>query len=338
MASAMTAQLISTPPAEQSVARDSSLPSPMIARLTYIILLIPLIYLAGYKPIGISADLHNYELLYGIAGATDWFTLRNASDPAYYMLSKFVAEWGLSFEQFALIIAAITCAMKIRIAQSLDTNRIVFGALYMSYLFWLHEYTQIRLAIALAFVLWGIYKPSRLMPLFLLVGMLLHSSTAMIVILYLICRFPLYGTISAFAVVVSYFTSPALRQFAESAANKVLIYQDLVNLGQFSEINIFNLLTMTQVATMMIALPFLKGMTKMHLFEVVTSIAGVIMFYVFRDNPVVAFRTNELSIPFFEIFLARMWSRHPVFKGLAAIYFVIGLRSAFFSASSLIVF
>ena len=67
------------------------------------------------------------------------------------------------------------------------------------------------------------------------------------------------------------------------------------------------------------------------------SAVGFASFYVLSSLPVLAFRTYELFMPFFVILLSRLWRDSILIKGVILVWILLGLRSAFFTADSVVI-
>lgn len=145
---------------------------------------------AGFKLAGPAPDYRNYEAQYLIDSISPFTFIWQASDPLYHSVSRIAAVMGISFEMFTVMLAACTCTLKATALSRTDGNRLVLLLIYASYLFWLHDYVQIRIALALGFGLYGIYTNTSFRYLFLLIATLIHSSFVLIVIAYILIFVP----------------------------------------------------------------------------------------------------------------------------------------------------
>lgn len=303
--------------------------------LAYVVLAAA-IYVSGVKPIGISADLRNYELLYNASAISDWPTIFKGSDIGYFALAKLAAIWGWSFDLFTFVLAAGTCLLLFFVAMRLDTNRIVLVAIYGSYLFWLHGYTQIRIAAAIAIGLFAIYvtRPAVRWPLFV-VAILIHNSFVLAVVAYGLVKARRLDVIAVLAVgVLILFVTP----LGTGLLERVTSYQDLASTtGQFTDINLFSLMPLVQLCGIGCAVVHFKELPLQGKEETVLAAIGAASFYLLSPIPVLAFRTFELFMPFFVILLSRLWGVSVVIRGIILIWMMLGLRSAFFTADSTVI-
>lgn len=301
-----------------------------------VFLLIASIYISGVKPIGISADLRNYELLYNASAINDWATVLGGSDSGYFTLAKLAAMGGLSFDAFAFILAAGTCILLYFVAKEIDTNRAVLIAIYLSYLFWLHEYTQIRIAAAMAIGLYAIYatRPTIRWPLFL-AAVLLHNSFVAVVGVYALVKARRIDVLVLLGLAaLALYLSP----FSEGLAQRIVNYQDLASAtGQFTDINLFSLMPLVQLSGIGLAIVHFKKLGIEAREELIFAAVGLASFYVLSSLPVLAFRTYELFMPFFVILLSRLWRDSILIKGVILVWILLGLRSAFFTADSVVI-
>jgi hypothetical protein len=127
----------------------------MPERFLLVIIIIVGSLISGFKLAGPAPDYRNYQ--------------------SQYLIEAFVA-----------LLAACTCTLKVISLSKTDGNRLVLLALYGSYLFWLHDYVQVRIALALSIGLYGVYAETKLRYVFLLIAALIHSSFVIIVAAYIL--------------------------------------------------------------------------------------------------------------------------------------------------------
>lgn len=309
----------------------------LLTKVAGIALLCIAIYLAGTQPFGFSVDRRNYEILYNISAIEPWRDILTAGDAGYFGLSKVFAGLGISFDLFAFCLSAITCLILASTFGNIKTRTSVLYAVYGSYLFWLHEYTQIRVAAGLAFFLYAVYASTPWRWLCFLPAILFHNSLVMIVAVYIGLR--IKGTfyrsvIVAFALLLLF---GPFSSFFSGLMARVLTYQDLSQTAQFSQINLFSLMPICQAGYLACAAFWFTRFTDTERTEWIISCLGIACFYVLSPIPVLAFRTYEMMMPSFVIFSSRMWDRSVLFKIAIVPYVLLGLRSSFFSADSLVI-
>lgn len=317
----------------------ASMPPPgsthLPQRLAVIGIIIIGTIIAGFRLAGPAPDYRNYEAQYLIDSVSPFSFIWQAGDPLYHSVSRIVALLGARFELFVLILAAVTCSLKTLALSRTDGNRLVLLLMYVSYLFWLHDYVQIRIALALACGLYSIYTNTRFRYLFFLVATLIHSSFIIIVVSYLLIfvgtKRPIIATISGLV-----FAAVLLTQnLTTLILQRVGEYQDLTTQGKFNEINIFSLMPIVMLASLVVAGFNIKSLRGKYQ-ELILAGVGLVSFYALSSTPVFAFRMMELFMPFYLVLMSRLWGTSNLIKALALSYCVIGLRAVFFSMDPLI--
>ncbi len=307
----------------------------MPERFLLVIVIIVGSLIAGLKLAGPAPDYRNYQSQYLIDSISPLSFIWQASDPLYHTISHFSAVIGLPFETFVALLAIITCTLKAISLSRTDGNRLILLALYSSYLFWLHDYVQIRIALALAIGLYGIYSKTKFRYLFFLIAALIHSSFVMIIVAYILIfvgtRRPVVAAIAGLVFAAVLFSQDIFTQTLQ----RVNEYQDLTAQGKFNEINIFSLMPIVMLASLAIALLNFRRLEGRYQ-ELIFAAIGLVSFYALSGTPVFAFRMMELFMPFYLVLMSRLWPSSNVIKILAVIYAVIGLRAVFFSMDPLI--
>ena len=307
----------------------------MPERFLLVIIIIVGSLIAGLKLAGPAPDYRNYQSQYLIDTISPLSFIWQASDPLYHTISHFSAVIGFPFETFVALLAIFTCTLKAISLSRTDGNRLVLLALYSSYLFWLHDYVQIRISLALAIGLYGIYSKTKFRYLFFLIAALIHSSFVMIIVAYILIfvgtRRPVVAAIAGLVFAAVLFSQDIFTQTLQ----RVNEYQDLTAQGKFNEINIFSLMPIVMLASLAIALLNFRRLEGRYQ-ELIFAAIGLVSFYALSGTPVFAFRMMELFMPFYLVLMSRLWPSSNVIKILAVIYAVIGLRAVFFSMDPLI--
>lgn len=304
-------------------------------RLALIGIIIASSLVAGLKLAGPAPDYRNYEAQYLIDSISPFAFIWQASDPLYHSMSRIAALLDMRFELFVLLLATCTCTLKATALSRTDGNRLVLLLLYGSYIYWLHDYVQIRIALAIAFGLFGIYTETKFRYLFFLIAALIHSSFILIIIAYILIfvgtKRPVVAVIAGIAFTALLLTQDVFSQILR----RVNEYQDLTTQGRFNEINVFSLMPIVMLVSILVSLFDLRRLQGRYQ-ELIMSIIGLISFYAFISTPIFAFRTMELFMPFYLILMSRLWSGNNYIKILSLAYVVVGLRAVFFSVDPLI--
>lgn len=326
-----------TPPAMEGP-DDTVSPGRLLGAAARVALLCIAIYLAGTQPFGFSVDRRNYEILYNISAVEPWRDILTSGDAGYFGLSKIFAGLGLSFDLFAFCLSAMTCLILAATVRNIKTQKWVLYAVYGSYLFWLHEYTQIRVAMGLAFFLYAVYAATPWRWLCFVPAILFHNSLIMIVAIFIGLRINGIFYRVAIAAVAAFLLFGPFSTFFTSLIGRILTYQDLSQTAQFSQINLFSLMPICQAVYLVCAAFWFTRFTDTERTEWIISCVGIACFYLLSPIPVLAFRTYEMMMPFFVILSSRMWDRSILFKIAIIPYVLLGLRSSFFSTDSLVIF
>lgn len=310
--------------------------SPELGYLLLLLLITVASVLAGLKPLGISRDLDNYRILFEWVTEADWSELLTANDPLYHAAARLIWMMGGGFTTFMLVVAFATCTAKAVAFKELDANRCVLLLLYSSYLFWLHEYTQVRLALALGLVLFGMYRPSRSSWILFIFAALVHGSTLLIVALHMARNYQRAATLIIVIGLMLIFMTGYAEDAYVTAITRVTVHLNLLEAGEVAEINLFSLLPLIQGAILLASLRHLSKLPAMGHEEFGLSCLGFASFYALSFIPVLAFRVHELLIPFFLIFVSRVWRHSKLVQLGGVLYVLVGIRTTFLSADSLL--
>lgn len=309
--------------------------SPAAGRTGQFGLLLVAALVAGFNLFGSSQDVANYAIVFEWASEAEWDELLGGNDPGYLVVSRLASELGLTFPMFAFTVVMTACSCKFAVLSRLETRHAVLLALYFSYLFWLHEYTQLRVAVSLGLVMLAIYRPTRAAWILFLCAALFHASTAALIIIYFLLQRPrILLILLAITVPVLAFSTLAdtlIQQLALRVAH--YIYQR--DAGVNDKINMFSLMPITQGAILLAVIPHLRSLPPTARLEAVFSFTGLLAFYGLSFIPILAFRIYELFIPFFLILTSRVWERSQAIQILSLIYGLLGLRLSFLGSESL---
>lgn len=301
------------------------------------VLLILAAFIAGGKPFGVWQDAENYAVMFDHAANASWSELLTGSDPLYAIASRLAFGLGSGFELFALAVTTFACILKIAALRHVDIHRGVAVLVYLSYLFWLHDYTQIRLALALALTLYGIYGASRQRWFWFVIAAGVHLSVVAVAALYLAATHQRRGIVVA--VVVLPLAGILVMNYLDALSllvGRITLYSELYDAGGFTEINIFSLMPMNQAVLMAMCLPQLHRLPAQARTEFYLCVVGLVAFYSLSFLPVLAFRVNELFIPFLIVLVSRVWRLSSWVKLALLTYVLLGLRSSFVGPGSLL--
>lgn len=292
---------------------------------------------AGFKPIGRSPDLENYEIMFEWAQQSSWDELVAAQDAAFYLLNASFSALGLNFSVFALALALVTSAVKILALKEQSLDRVVLVSLYLTYLFWLHDYTQIRFALAMSMVLYALYGRNRALRVAsLLLAPLFHVTSLAVLYLYALARWFRPMVVVTVILAAGALLTIDIGSMLGFAAQRLVVHSDLLSVGVVDSINLWALMPMLQTM-MLVGLAWrYRELEAAARIEFKLALAGSAAFYGLSFFPVVAFRVHEMFIVFFLVLCARQWRGMFWLRLLVLGYAMVGLRTTFFGESSLL--
>jgi hypothetical protein len=303
--------------------------------------------------LGFSHDYANYVDLYKEAKGDAIYDAANNIDIVFFYTAAIFGKIGLPFSVYLFFYSLISMTLKFGIiCQNFYKNNKVwiFFVLYMTQLYWLHEYTQIRLSFALAFILWAIYGKSTQFRLFkFMVAILSHASVAIIIVAYYVAlkiSVRSFLILATLLTVVSIGISEYLVDFALSGVNVGFVpFVNKISEYAFSfisndeiKLNVFSPTPMLQLVAVLISARRILAKDQTAKVEILLSIVGPLFFYCLSPIPIVATRFYEMFIIFFLILIARSWDYLGWYRLLIIPYIFLSLRSSFFSNDPIIYF
>jgi len=126
---------------------------------SYSLFIVGLVIIATIISSSYSRDSSNYVQMFNIYGASGWGAF--SSEVVYretfvVALSKLIHQLGLGSIYFFLIHAAISVPIKLFLISKYSRDKWLSIALFFSYFFILHDSTQIRFGLSVAFVYLGL--------------------------------------------------------------------------------------------------------------------------------------------------------------------------------------
>ncbi len=301
----------------------------------------------GVSLFGESQDYNNYYIIFNQSSFSDFFYWSFTYEPFFYLINTLFNSSGFPFIFFYIFVIFLAVILKMFIFSKLTKNYkslLLLLVFYFSYLFWLHDYTQIRLALALSFLLIMFYSDRRSNWIYGLLAVFTHASVLVVLVLWYFAKNLWFrvALISTFALLMgAVIYSGGLVEHLLSIQNpesfpflyKLTDYAYLFKMGGYAELNIWS------------PAPFFQSLILLLTYRLVDedcfseyflSVVGVSFFYSLSEIPVLAVRFYELFIIFFLIFIVKIWPRLGILKVLIPFYCIIGLRSVFFSSSPII--
>ena len=280
-----------------------------------------LIFIAGFRPIGLDRDSPNYVSLLNIP-----FSQANFLDkePTFWMLVEINRVLFSSNERtFFLIFAIIGVSLKILAINRLSSMPFLSLWAYICLYFVLHEMTEIRAGVASGIFLLAIQDiVNRNLKKFIikvLFASLFHYSAIVMLPLYFLNLRKIsiiYFFLPVIGLFLAYFglSKILLLNFTdflpEFLSYKLRIYLSLLELGEHKEINIFNFF----YSSLLILLYFIlyyyaKNKIKFNNYDIFyIKVLSLLLFtfYFFSPVPVLAFRISEFFGVILIIFLPNL--------------------------------
>lgn len=108
-------------------------------------------YIAGFRPFGIGFDFLNYQSFYNSIGPDDELSYFRYEPGFVFLTSWFKSLTDLDYTYFASFLMAMSLMIKFIVLKRLD-HPVLAVIFYLCVWFPMHENTQIRLAVATAFL------------------------------------------------------------------------------------------------------------------------------------------------------------------------------------------
>lgn len=294
----------------------------------------------GLNLLGDSPDRQAYEWQFDAVRNRYLSEVFSEIDPLYFLIIKAASLSSVSFDTVTFVFAFCSLGLlHIAVASQKGINLPIFYILYASCILWLHNYTQIRIALAISLILFAILRGGRLAIPAFFAAISVHAAAAVPVVAWigasLASRLPPKGLMAlglgAAAIIIQVATGfdgilSGLLGLAPNIAAKALLYVDLRDLEIFSEQNIFAFMPLLQLGIA----SYITGRTRKVDTFAILGFLGPICFYVFSFLPILAIRTYEMFIPFFLVYLARYVTRSRLLLAGSAIYVAAGVRQIFF--------
>ncbi|MFS7242567.1 EpsG family protein [Serratia proteamaculans] len=295
-------------------------------------------YLVGIKDDSLWKDYETYASYFSFSrynNASEIFL--NGTDPFFLMVMKPFTFDTNGFYVFTYFCALVTLSLKFTALYKSTDNFFILIMLYSSYLLCLHDYVQIRIALALSLVIFSIYVTSKTrskIVFFILAG-LIHLSSIVFSLAYL--GYKVIGYKNFIRLLPLSLLAPTLIFSGLLDIARLDTYVELVsNKEQYYQINIFASLPILQLITVLFIAANKNIRWAVSSFEYCLSLLGVVLFYALASIPVMAFRFSEMSIIFYLILLSNLFNHSNFIKLLCLLVVLAGLKNSFWGEQSLL--
>ncbi|ARI09499.1 MULTISPECIES: EpsG family protein [Klebsiella] len=300
--------------------------------LTIIFIIIPYVLFCAYM-VGIKDPLvwrdYGVYLNYFDDSANDIiYIITNIQDPVFVLLMHPFHSLAEGFDIFLFWCAIITLSLKIY-SISLATQRFSFFlVLYSSYLLCLHDYIQIRIALALAIFCYAMYvRKGWVQFLLFVVSIFVHLSLVVPLCIFCLVHAKRIGYKRIFWSGPAIIALSLLIQQGAVFISRVNQYLELQKQGIGVDINVYSVLPFFQLLTVLFVFFNKKLISYKYTFEFVMSYVGVIIFYSTLAIPAVALRYFEISNLFFIILLSRLFFKSYFFIAIFFMYIIVGIKN-----------
>lgn len=313
--------------------------SESLKSLIFVLYIVPLlVFIVGIKDPLRWADYEvylNYFTTSKINSIHDIFT--NIQDPFFVVLNKPFTNVNGGFEAFLITCSTVTLTLKFLALKKSTDNFIVLFTLYISYLLCLHDYIQIRIALALAIMLFATYcvDNKTIKYSMFAAGTLIHLSVGIIVMVYFFDKLFKEKRLYFFLFVIAGVLFTQLISLGIIGGHRAELYAELArNKISYYDMNVFTTLPILQSIGLLYM--FFKYKNRALTFEFYMALFGVIIFYLLHSIPVIASRTFDITMVFYIIMLSRYFRTDKVIKLIAVLMFLVEVKKLFYSESALL--
>lgn len=266
-----------------------------------------------------GADFENYVLYFGEVRLDGWVAvLGSRFEPLFGVLVLFATALLNSDVLVFCVLAVAALWTKLWAIATAVRSRsvaIVLAFVYIMRFMPLHEMTQLRIAVALAFVMVAVVARSpRIFWLCLTAGLLTHYSTAALIPLLVMRRAAIRNpdgyrshefitwlllivSVSAVGLVIDRLLEPMAGLFAVINLYSNAGFGDL-------EVNLFSLAIVADAIFLLGTLPFFRHSSAVLRFWILVQLLGLLIFVCLKDFPVLAHRFREMFAVFWMFYLS----------------------------------
>ncbi|CAM7700993.1 EpsG family protein [Klebsiella michiganensis] len=320
---------------------NSYLSSNKIIKLLffYLIIIPALTFLVGVKDIRRWVDHQTYENYFYLATYNTYENIfKNGSDPIFVSLMKPFTSTVDGFSYFLILCAFITLSIKLTALKKSTDSFVILMILYSAYFLCLHDYIQIRISLAMAFVILGMYssltKKSEIA--YFIIAALIHLTSVFVIIPYVIYKY--FGRRYSIALILGAVFLPIIL-FSGIVHNARL--ETYIALAKYKDAHFDANPLASQPILQLIGLLYLyinKRLRNLviHSYEYFISIIGVICFYGMLKVPVLSFRLFEMTMFFYIILLSRVAKKSFFIMILCLLFVLVGIKNMFYGDAALL--
>lgn len=286
------------------------------------------VYMVGIKDPTIWKDYSVYLKYFNDAENSIYYIITNIQDPLFVLLMHFFTGLSNGFDIFLMFCAIVTLSLKFYAVSKATERFFIFIILYSSYLLCLHDYIQIRIALALSIFCFALYVCNGGLKVFLFsVSVFFHLSLIVPLMVYYLLRSKTVGYSRIFWSGPVIIAISLLVQRGAFFISRVEQYLELQKEGVGVDINMYSVLPFFQLIIVILVFFNKKYSAYKYTFEYVMAYVGVIIFYSTLSIPAVALRYFEISNFFFIILLSRLFFKSYYFIIIFLMYIVVGVKN-----------
>lgn len=289
-----------------------------IFSLTFYI--VPLAIFSSLRSPNVDRDYKNYYYL--------WYV--DIKEVSYYYLEglsklifTFSKSYNIDFHIVLFVFSFLALSSKVISLRNMGLNLSIALTMYLSFFFFQHEMTQVRLSVALslallAFSLYlGDFRSKVLSFIFLFVGFLFHTSAILLILIftlnqkkstliYFVLAFLMFALLSILGLDISLLILKLISSVP--IFSKYLFYFQ----GQWGAQHI-NVLSLTNVSIYIMCCWSVyeiyrrDNITKIHLFSTKLVLIGLVLIPLLSSLPVAAFRISQIFLFFYPVIIASLY-------------------------------
>ncbi|MDA3616407.1 EpsG family protein [Polluticaenibacter yanchengensis] len=283
-----------------------------LIRLSILLLLILFVGLRGDD---VSVDDPNYRIAFdSVESPIDYFI--NFSEwtffePFYYLIPSIVKLFFTKYYTIIFLVYAFT-SISLKFNSIKKYTDLFYPSLlvYFSFLFFLHDFTQIRASVAGSLMLFSLrYVKNRELPKFLLtiiISCFFHYSSLVFFPIYFISttnsKKVIYIILLCLSIIISFidtsFILNSLPLEMSVLTNKAENYRNLAEQGFLTDLNKFNtnIIIFTLLSFFyLLKIDFLKTKNEYAIICIKIQVLALFLFQILSSIPAIAFRVSELG-------------------------------------------
>lgn len=269
-----------------------------------------LLFLSGFIASGVSQDYYNYLNGYYLTVPVFF------PEPLSKLIFQLAAQFGLSISVSFFIFSLISMCIKKKALEKLEISFAIFFLVYFSKLFLLHDLTQVRAGVAVAFSLFAfihyINRNASRCLFYIFIGFLFHYSAILFVAVFLVGRKKpntlLWLLMVGLAILLTFFNLKQLLLTTFILFHAPANYLSYLDSGTDFQVNPFSLLSIINLIVFLL-FSLNINLLKDEVLSMAYKLYGIsiISFYVFINFPVLSFRISEFFLIYQVILLSRAY-------------------------------